>query len=690
MTTTANARLCLARLRSLCALPSMTDKSRVRATVPNLVQVSPFDPTGLFAFHPADMGECMFWGQYGHKAEVEFPPIPLPTSFRAFPDFGGLLDPFPSSEQTCETGGFVSQVFLSYARENADTARLLAEAIGDGGHDVWWDRHLHGGSRFTMEIDRALKDADVVVVLWSEASVASVWVQDEAAEGRDTGRLVPVSLGACKPPLGFRQFQTISLGAWKGEGRPHAINELIEAISRTSGAQPKPQQSPPPSARRRARVSICVLPFVNMSREPEQEYFSDGITEDIITDLSKVSALSVVARNTAFTFKGKSLDLTEVAKSLSVTHILEGSVRKAANRVRITAQLIDGIEGDHVWAERYDRDLTDIFEMQDEISNAIVSVLKVKLLPEEKKAIEDRGTTNVEAYNLYLMARQQWVSGGFSDPRRHAMIIRLCREATSLDPDYAQAWALMSLAQALLRFWHGKEEDALPAAERAIALDSTLPEGHCVKARYLEEAGRTEEAERQMRVALEQAPESWEANREVACFLYRQGRIREGIPFFEKAAALMDSDTSSAAMLTSSYKAVGDHEKLHEAASLCVKRAERAIAQDGHSAVELAWGSGALADLGEVERARDWVRRALLIDPENLSMRYNLACALATDLDDRDSAIATLGPYFTAVGSKTQIRHLEADPDFDAIRDDPRFTAMLEEAKQRLGVATSN
>lgn len=583
----------------------------------------------------------------------------------------------------------MSRVFLSYAREDADMARAIAGAMGDAGHDVWWDGNLHGGSRFTLEIDRALKDADVVVVLWSDASVQSVWVQDEAAEGRDTGRLVPVTLGGSKPPLGFRQFQTIGLAACNGTGYPQAINDLLEAIGRTAAVQAKPEEHSPATVQQRGKISVCVLPFVNMSREPEQDYFSDGITEDIITDLSKVSALSVVARNTAFTFKGQSLDLKAVAKSLGVTHILEGSVRKAANRVRITAQLIDGLEGDHLWAERYDRELTDIFEIQDEISNAIVSVLKVKLLPQEKEAIEDRGTTNVEAYNLYLMARQQWVSGGFSDPRRHSLIIRLCREATSLDPQYAQAWALMSLAQALLRFWHGnKDEDALPAAEQAILLDSKLPEGHCVKARYLEEEGRTSDAEQQMRIALEQAPGSWEANREVACFLYRQGRIPEGIPFFEKAAALMESDTSSAAMLTSSYKAIGDQDKVRQAAAMCVKRAERAISQqDGGSAVELAWGSGALADLGDVERARDWARRALLIDPDNLSMRYNLACAFAMDLNDVDSAIATLGPWFEAIASKAQIRHLDADPDFDVIRQDSRFVNMLAEAKQRLGLA---
>src|SRR5256885_9759976 len=152
--------------------------------------------------------------------------------------------------------------------------------------------------------------------------------------------------------------------------------------------------------RKRDRISICVLPFANMSGDAEQEYFSDGISEDIITDLSKVSALHVVSRNTAFTFKGKPVDVRQVAGQLNVSHVLEGSVRKAAGRVRITAQLIDGSSDSHVWAERYYRDLNDIFALQDEISHAIVDALKVKLLPEEKKAIEQHGTENVDAYNL--------------------------------------------------------------------------------------------------------------------------------------------------------------------------------------------------------------------------------------------------------------------------------------------------
>src|SRR4029077_3761813 len=157
--------------------------------------------------------------------------------------------------------------------------------------------------------------------------------------------------------------------------------------------------------------SLAVLPFVNMSGDPEQEYFSDGITEDIITDLSKVSTLNVLSRNTTFAFKGKSVDTAQLVMKLKAGYVVEGSVRKADGRVRITAQLIDGSTDSHVWAERYDRKLTDIFALQDEISHAIVDALKVKLLPEEKKAIERHGTENVDAYNLYLLARQSYTTG---------------------------------------------------------------------------------------------------------------------------------------------------------------------------------------------------------------------------------------------------------------------------------------
>jgi adenylate cyclase len=581
----------------------------------------------------------------------------------------------------------VARIFLSYARDDSDAAKQLASYIGEAGHEVWWDRHLHGGSRFAAEIDRALKNAEAVVVLWSAASIESAWVQDEAAEGRDSGRLVPVSFGSAKPPLGFRQFQTIDLGGWDGAGRPDSIGDLLEAIARTCGSKAEAQESAKSEkvSAAQKRPSVCVLPFINMSGEAEQEYFSDGISEDIITDLSKVSALSVVARNTAFTFKGQSVDVKEVAKTLGVTYVLEGSVRKAGNRVRITAQLIDGAAGDHVWADRYDRDLTDIFEIQDEISKAIVEALKLKLAPSEKKAIEERGTNNADAYNLYLMARQQWISGTFGSTRRDEAIVRLSHEATLLDPNYAQAWALLALGQLELRFVHGRDENALPAAERALAINPAHPEAHCIKARYLEEEGRAAEAEQQIRTALKLDPQSWEVNREVARMLFRHGRIEESIPYFEKAASLMDSDWSNPMMLITCYDSMGDKVQMRKAAQLALERVEKAIGQDPTNGTALAVGAYALAMFGDPDRAREWIRRALLLDPDNLNMRYNLACTIIRQLGDIEETLNTLEPFFDRVNSSTIMRHIEVDPDMDPVRSHPRFQQMLSAAKQRVG-----
>jgi len=581
----------------------------------------------------------------------------------------------------------LAKVFLSYAREDEPAAKQLAESIGRAGHDVWWDRHIQGGSRFSTEIDRELKSAEAVVVLWSPLSVESAWVQDEAAEGRDTNRLVPVSLNGSRPPLGFRQFHTVDLAEWNGDGEPDKLGDLLEAISKTAGNNASAKAPPPEPKKESSGASICVLPFVNMSGEPEQEYFSDGITEDIITDLSKVSALSVVARNTAFAFKGQNVDVKEVARTLGVSHVLEGSVRKAGSRVRITGQLIDGAKGDHVWADRYDRELTDIFAIQDEISKAIVDALRVKLLPTEKSAIEHRGTTNVDAYNLYLMARQQWTSGNFGHIRRDEAIVRLCRQATLLDPQYADAWALMGLAQLELRFWHGKDEDALDSGERALALNPNLPEAMCIQARYLEEEGRGEEALRQVRSALQLNPESWEVNREAARMLFRHGKFEEASPYFEKAASLMESDWHNPSMLITCYNSTGDKVALRKAAKTALERAERAIAQDPTNGPALAVGASALCMFGDEERAREWIKRALLLDPDNLSMRYNLACSLARELHDPEAAIETLQLFFDKVNSPMHIRHLEVDPDLDDIREDQRFKGMLVGAKQRLGVA---
>src|ERR1043166_5345889 len=327
-----------------------------------------------------------------------------------------------------------------------------------------------------------------------------------------------------------------------------------------------------------SRFSICVLPFANMSGDAEQEYFSDGISEDIITDLSNVSALHVVSRNTAFTFKGKPVDVRQVASQLNVSHVLEGSVRKAAGRVRITAQLIDGSNDSHVWAQRFDRDLHDIFAIQDEISHAIVDALKVRLLPEEKKAIERHGTDNVEAYNLYLMARQSYATGFEGDIRRNEDIIRLCQSAVEIDPNYAEAWALIAMAEMLLRTTGERGGDGgLAEAERALELNADLAEAHAVKARILSEEKRHDEASREIETALRLDPESHQVNKCAALLRFRQQQLDESIRYFEKAVALEEGDFGSAGMLITCYTALGNREAARQAAEITLARAEKVL-----------------------------------------------------------------------------------------------------------------
>src|SRR5207248_423179 len=278
------------------------------------------------------------------------------------------------------------------------------------------------------------------------------------------------------------------------------------------------------------------------------------------------------------------------------------------DRVRVTAQLIDGKSGGHVWAERYDRDLTDIFTIQDEISKAIVSALKVRLLPEEKKAIEQRGTTSAEAYNLYLLARQYWVTGNHGDPRREERVMRICQRAVEIDPYYAQAWALLAIAQSGLHYGFG-----------------------------------------------------------------------------QKVAELMDGDFHAWAMLSTCYRAIGELEKLRGAATKMVSEGERAVQQDPSNGAALGILAGGYALLGDEERTREWIARALLIDPDNLNMRYNFACVLAGHLGDTEGALHMLQSTLPRAGAY-QVRVAETDTDLDALRDDPRFRKLLDQAKQRLGI----
>ena len=589
----------------------------------------------------------------------------------------------------------MADVFISYAR--ADKARVapLVAAIEARGWSVWWDPEISPGREFDDEIDTELQAAKAVLVVWTPTSVVSRWVRGEARDAAERGILVPVRFEQARLPMDVRAIHTTDLDEWDEDPASAQAQEFLRAlgvmIARSQAQAAKSAgASETASGKDSARYTICVLPFVNMSGDPEQEYFSDGITEDIITDLSKVSALGIISRNSAFMYKGKHVDIPKVARELKVSHVLEGSVRKAGGRVRISAQLVDGETNNHVWAERYDRDSSDIFALQDEISEAIVKALRLRLLPEEKKAIERRGTGNAEAHNLYLMARQTYITGQEADARSAEAIVRLCKRATEFDPNYAQAWALMAVGYyKLQQVKGGSSEDGMAAVERALSLQHDLAEAHAVKAQILLQNGDAETAATEVAMALKLDPESYETNRSAGRLSYQLHQHEDAIRYYEKAVRLMDADVNSAMMLISCYTATGDATNKRRAAQLALKRTETVLAQDQYNSGVTAYSAYALAALGEGERAKARMERTLLIDPDNFNTRYNFGCALSVHLEDKQAALDMLGPAFEMM-SDAFLPYAKADPDLDLLRDDPRFHAMVAKAEARVATAKSD
>ena len=250
----------------------------------------------------------------------------------------------------------------------------------------------------------------------------------------------------------------------KNIARPVRVYRLDLAQKAASASQ-----TPPPPPLPSDKPSIAVLAFNNMSGDPEQEYFSDGISEDIVTDLSKLSELNVIARNSSFTYKGKPVDVKQVGRELGVRYVLEGSVRKAGNRVRVTGQLIDAESGAHIWADRFDRDLTDIFAVQDELTQEIIAALKIKLSPAEKSLIADSGTKNVDAHDLFLRGRELLFASK-RDRDIFAQFMSCFRRAIELDPNYASAYAGLGMGYAFdyQNHWSDTPEKSLDQAQRLV------------------------------------------------------------------------------------------------------------------------------------------------------------------------------------------------------------------------------
>ena len=434
-----------------------------------------------------------------------------------------------------------------------------------------------------------------------------------------------------------------------------------------------PSPGPSPLEKR----SIAVLPFVNMSGDVEQEYFSDGITEDIITDLSKISGLHVVARNTVFTYKGKPVKVQAVAEELGVCFVLEGSVRKAGQRIRVTGQLIDGKGGGHVWGDRYDRDLTDIFAIQDDITCAIVEQLKVKLLPEEKRAIDFGQTDNVEAYTYYLRGRQ------FAHMCSMSYVLmgrRMFAKAAAIDSGYARAYAGIARCDAVLLSWHQARDVSLEAilatSAKALALDPNLAEAHASHGLALQFSGRRTEAKEEFERALALDPDLYETYYFYARFFVEEGNFEKSAEFFERATALRPDDYRSPALLIAVYRALGQEADRLRVARLALERAERELNIHPENSGPAQLGALALAHIGERDRSREWCDRALAIDPDDILTWYNVACAYAQlgDIDDAMDLLEKVMPYRS---SPEQMRWFQNDSDLDPVRSHPRYQTLL-------------
>ncbi len=553
----------------------------------------------------------------------------------------------------------------------------LVAALEAQGWSVWWDPEITPGDEFDALIGAELEAARAVVVVWTRSSVDSRWVKGEARDAADRGVLVPIRFENARLPIDVRAIHTTELDGWEGNQASAPFKALCAAL------QAKLKLSANKTAAQAAKdkhpaVAICVLPFANMSGDPEQEYFSDGITEDIITDLGKVSALSIVSRNTAFSFKGSTTAVAQIARQTRASYVLVGSVRKAGARVRITAQLIGAANDAQLWGERYDRDLNDIFALQDEISKAIVSALKLTLLPEEKQALGQRSTTNTEAYKLYLMARQFWL---LDNEKNNEIVVRICNRVVQIDPNYAQAWATLALAQWNM-FWLGDSgDDGTRAADAALRLDPGLADSHAAMGAALRSKGRFEEGFASCLRGLQLEPDSYVGNRIAGLCLLGLRRYDDAIGHFERAAAAMESDFTAACFVSQCHKGRGDEESMRSAARTALSRIEKIVASDpGHSRA-IGIGACMLAALKEIERAKEWATRARLVDPDNVNLHYNLACALAS-IGEIDLTLETLADVASKL-SPGMMSWMEADTDFDPVREEPRFKAMMDQVKAR-------
>jgi len=380
------------------------------------------------------------------------------------------------------------------------------------------------------------------------------------------------------------------------------------------------------------KPSIAVLPFVNMSRDPEQEFFSDGMTEEIITALSKVPNLLVIARNSTFTYKGKPVKVKQVSEELGVQYVLEGSVQKSGDRVRITAQLIDALSSHHLWAERYDRDLKDIFALQDEITMKVITALQVELTAGEMAGVIAKGTKNIDAFIKYLRAFEL---ANRLTKEGNAQAKKILEEAIALDPEYSRLYMGLALAH-IYDVWHGTTESteqsvarAFELAQKAISLDDSNAAAYSGLGTIYAMKRQYDQAIAKGKRAISLDPNSADNFMQLGWILNWAGRAEEAILYIQNAIRLNPLPPASYFVnLTVAYRDSGQYEKAIEASKKALQREPNSQFPYIHMAISY-------IRLGREEEARAAAAEILSINPEFSLERYAKILPFTQSVADR-------------------------------------------------------
>jgi non-specific serine/threonine protein kinase len=442
---------------------------------------------------------------------------------------------------------------------------------------------------------------------------------------------------------------------------------------RQVAARAAPQLQAAPDSQ--AEKSMAVLYFENLSRAEEDEYFRDGITEDVITELSNIEGLRVFPRSAVFALRDKPLNEPQIGQQLGAAYVLGGSLRRSGNRLRITAQLVETRTGHSVWAKRYDRQMEDVFAIQDEIAHSIAAALKLALSEKEKRAIGKAPTVDVKAYDYYLRGRQffhQFRRKGFEFAQQ------MFERAIEIDPNYARAYAgIADCCSFLYTYWHASSntlEQADAASRKALELDPELADAHASRGLAVSLRKEYDEAAKEFEAAIRLDPKLFEGYYFYARAMFAQGKTEEAVGLYEKASQVNPDDYQSPALLATALTGLGRKADSEAARRRALQIIEKHLELHPDDARALYMGAGSLCALGERQRALEWTRRALAIEPDDPGVLYNVACNYSL-LGRPEEAIDSLERAINnGFGFKQWIEH---DSDLDPLRDIPRFQALL-------------